>query len=54
MNEDYEEITSMLSSEEKIAEEMKKFLLEHIKEISTKTGKSVKELRGFIDRLIVM
>ena len=50
----FEDITSVLSAEEKVADELKDYLLEHIKEVATKTGKSEKELRKYIDRLMVV
>lgn len=50
----YEEIESLLSSEEKIETSIKNYLTEHIKKLSEKTGKTTKELQSYIDRLVVM
>ena len=51
---EFEDIENMLSTEEKVADELKNYLLENIKNVSEKTGRTQKELREYIERLMVM
>lgn len=51
---EFEDIENMLSTEEKVADELKNYLLDNIKNVSEKTGRTQKELREYIERLMVM
>ena len=49
-----DDITQLLNAEEHLAESFKEVLLEHLKELQEKTGMTPKDLKNYIDRLMVM
>ena len=49
-----DDITQLLNAEENLAETFKEVLLEHLKELQEKTGMTPKDLKNYIDRIMVM
>jgi DNA-binding MarR family transcriptional regulator len=49
-----DDITQLLNAEEHLAESFKEVLLEHLKELQEKTGMTPKDLKNYIDRIMVM
>lgn len=49
-----DDITQLLNAEEHLAESFKEVLLEHLKELQEKTGMTQKDLKNYIDRIMVM
>lgn len=49
-----DDITQLLNAEENLAESFKEVLLEHLKELQEKTGMTPKDLKNYIDRIMVM
>lgn len=50
----YEDLAMMLGKEEQVADAFKDCLLEHIKELKEKTGMTDKELKEYIDMVMVV
>ena len=50
----FDDITKVLNDEESIADSFKEILLSHLKELQDKTGMSHKELKEYIERIMVM
>lgn len=51
---DYDDLAVMLGKEEKVADAFKDCLLSHLKELKEKTGMSDKELKEYIDKVMVV
>ena len=49
-----DDITQLLNAEEHLAESFKEVLLEPQKELQEKTGMTPKDLKNYIDRIMVM
>lgn len=50
----YEDLEKMLCAEEDISDTFKEFLLEHIKELEEKTNMSPKEIKSYIERIMLV
>lgn len=50
----YEDLAMMLGKEEMLADAFKDCLLSHLKELKEKTDMSVKELKEYIDKVMVV
>lgn len=53
-NNNYEDLAMMLGKEEKVADAFKDCLLSHLKELKEKTGMTDKELKEYIDKVMVV